>query len=279
MVTGEVPELPITVRKLDLSFPSPEEFDPVWIRGNPTMSYFLLGLSLYLPYLEPYLIKGLRAAAPLVEDAAVGEALDKFCRQEAQHYQQHARFNALIHTRDYPELASIEARCQAEFDAWLANKPTKYNVGFAEGFESYTTQTATKALNSGALDSRGVEPKLANLFRWHLTEEIEHRTVAFDIWEHLYGDYGYRVKMCWTAQWHMLRFIMRCMDHMSRVDTARHGAKYKIPALGKGVAVATALYHFAVTYLPNYSPYKLTVSPKIRELADGYTQQAQSTSV
>ena len=271
-------ELPITVRKMELEFPSPEEFDPLWIRGNPTASYFTLGLSLYLPHLEPYIIKALRAGAHLVEDPEVAAALDKFCRQEAQHYQQHERFNALIHQRDYPGLAAIEAQCHAEFEDWLANKPLKYNIGFAEGFESYTTQTAAAALNSGGFDSPAVEPKLANLFRWHLTEEIEHRTVAFDIWEHLYGDYGYRVKMCWTAQWHVLRFVLRCMDHMSRVDTARYGAQYRIPPYAKMIAVATAMYQFAVTYLPTYTPYKLKVSPKIRELAESYTEQAQSAS-
>ncbi len=261
---------------MELDFPTADEFDPLWIADNPTVSYFTLGLSLYLPYLEPYIIKALRSATHLVQDDGVLEKIDKFCRQEAQHYKQHEKFNALIHARDYPGLAAIEARCKADFDDWLANKPMKYNVGFVEGFESYTTQGAAASLNSGALNSPRVDQKIADLFRWHLTEEIEHRTVAYDVYEHIYGEYAYRVKMCWIAQWHVLTFILRCMNEMSRVDTLRHGPAYKVPGYMKAGAVAAALYQFAVTYMPNYSPYKLKISPAISELAERYNKKAVS---
>ena len=272
-------DLPITVRRMELEFPTTEEFDPLWNANNPTVSYFTLGLSLYLPYLEPYIIKALRSATHLVKDDDVLENIDKFCRQEAQHYKQHEKFNKLIHERDYPGLSDIEAQCKAEFDNWLENKPMKYNVGFVEGFESYTTQGAAAALNSGALNSSNVDQKIADLFRWHLTEEIEHRTVAFDVYEHIYGDYLYRVKMCWIAQWHVLRFILRCMNLMSRVDALRYGPQYKIPVYMKGGAVAVALYQFAVTYMPNYSPHNLKISPTITKLAERYSKMAISAQV
>jgi predicted metal-dependent hydrolase len=272
-------DLPITVRRMEFEFPTSEEFDPLWAGGSPTVSYFTLGLSLYLPYLEPYIIKALRSATHLVKSDDVLDKIDKFCRQEAQHYKQHEKFNALIHERDYPGLAEIEARCKAEFDDWLENKPLKYNVGFVEGFESYTTQGAVASLNGGALSGPNVDQKIADLFRWHLTEEIEHRTVAFDVWEHIYGDYVYRVKMCWIAQWHVLRFILRCLNLMSRVDRLRHGPQYRVPAYMKTAAVAAALYQFAITYMPNYSPHNMKISPAITELAERYTKKAESAQV
>jgi predicted metal-dependent hydrolase len=272
-------DIPITVRRMELEFPTSEEFDPLWAGNNPTMCYFTLGLSLYLPYLEPYIIKALRSATHLVNNDEVLEKIDKFCRQEAQHYKQHEKFNTLIHERNYPGLADIEANCKAEFDDWLKNKPLQYNVGFVEGFESYTTQGAVAALNSGALNSPKVDQKIADLFRWHLTEEVEHRTVAFDVYEHIYGDYAYRVKMCWTAQLHVLRFILRCMNLMSRIDTERYGSQYKVPAHMKAGAVAVAFYQFAVTYMPNYSPHNMKISPTITELAERYTEMAESTQV
>ena len=106
-------DLPITVRKMNLELPAQDEFDPLWAMNDPAASYFTLGLSLYLPYLEPYIIKALRMGAADVHDAAVMDKLDKFCRQEAQHYKQHERFNALIHARDYPGLDAIENRVVA----------------------------------------------------------------------------------------------------------------------------------------------------------------------
>ncbi|MDH3642618.1 MAG: metal-dependent hydrolase [Gammaproteobacteria bacterium] len=267
-------DLPITVRKMDLELPTQDEFDPLWAMNDPAVSYFTLGLSLYLPYLEPYIIKALRRGAADVHDDAIMEKLDKFCRQEAQHYKQHERFNELIHARDYPGLEAIENRVKQDFERFLDEKPLKFNVGFVEGFESYTTQGAAASLNSGAFNRKDVNQKFADLFRWHLTEEIEHRTVAFDVWEHLYGDYAYRVKMCWTAQWHVFRFLWETASHMSRVDTVRYGDRYRIPPLKKVGFFLVAFAQFLVTYMPNYSPRKLKISPAIKELAERYTAQA-----
>ena len=272
-------DLPITVRKMNLELPTPDEFDPLWAFGDPAASYFTLGLSLYLPYLEPFIIKALRIGAADVRDDSVRAVIDKFCRQEAQHYKQHERFNELIRGRDYPGLDAIENRVKQDFERFLADKPLKFNVGFVEGFESYTTQGAAASLNRGMFDGNNVDQKFADLFRWHLTEELEHRTVAFDVWEHLYGDYGYRVKMCWIAQWHVFRFMWETASLMSRVDTLRYGARYRIPPIKKVGFLAVAFAQFLVTYMPNYSPHKLHISPTIHKLAERYTAQADSAQI
>lgn len=36
--------------------------------------------------------------------------------------------------------------------------------------------------------------------KWYLLEEIEHRNVAYDIYQHLYGNYLVRAGLCWMAQ-------------------------------------------------------------------------------
>lgn len=46
----------------------------------------------------------------------------------------------------------------------------------------------TGLLGDWAMNSRGWDdgdPVVADLFRWHLAEEVEHRNVAFDLYEHL----------------------------------------------------------------------------------------------
>jgi hypothetical protein len=63
---------------------------------------------------------------------------------------------------------------------------------------------------------------------------------------------------------------------MSRVDTLRYGPQYRVPAYMKTGVVAAALYQFAVTYMPNYSPHKMRISPTINDLAERYTKRAES---
>ena len=79
-------------------------------------------------------------------------------------------------------------------------KGDRWCIGFVEGFEALTTQFALNSLKRPATNHPRTDQRWGQLFEWHLAEEIEHRNVAFDIYDHLYGSYGFRVKMCWIAQ-------------------------------------------------------------------------------
>lgn len=46
---------------------------------------------------------------------------------------------------------------------------------------------------------------LSRLFYWYLTEEIEHRCVTFNIFQHLYGDYFYRLFVGCYGQYHFFQ--------------------------------------------------------------------------
>ncbi|GMA87789.1 hydrolase [Angustibacter aerolatus] len=51
--------------------------------------------------------------------------------------------------------------------------------------EHFTTFLGHWLLNSPALDRAGADPVMLDLLRWHAAEEVEHRSVAFDLAHHL----------------------------------------------------------------------------------------------
>ncbi|MBM4205895.1 MAG: metal-dependent hydrolase [Gammaproteobacteria bacterium] len=96
------PEIP--VRRMPFAVPDAAGFHPLYIAGHPAASYRMTGLGLYVALLEPFIVKSVRRVLDRINDPDLKEAADCFCRQEAQHYQQHERFNALIFAQGYPGL-------------------------------------------------------------------------------------------------------------------------------------------------------------------------------
>ncbi len=269
---------PIPVRKMEFEIPSPEDFDPKWVANNIVLSYATTGVSLYVAYLEPFLVKSLRRVLDQVTDAELKENVDRFCRQEAQHYMQHERFNEAILGKGYPGLAERFARVKADFDRFLKTKDERWCVGFVEGFEAYTTQSALGSFKGRVFDHPRTDKRFGALFRWHMAEELEHRLVAFDIYEHLYGDYLFRAKMCVIAQSHIWKFILDCMRIMSPVDTARYGDSYRVSAPMRAMAVAIVLPMCLRTIMPWYKPHSLVVPDSIRALSEELTAAAKSAA-
>lgn len=106
-------------------------------------------LGLYVVHLEPFIVKSMRKVMPQIRDEGLREEVDRFCRQESQHYQKHADFNKLVLTRDYPGLERRLQRLHDDFDGYLRNRSDRLCIGLTEGFESYTTQSAPTLLARG----------------------------------------------------------------------------------------------------------------------------------
>lgn len=269
---------PIPVRRMSFEIPEPRDFHPLYMANQAAVSYSFTGLGLYVALLEPFIVKSLRGVLDQVTDPELREQVDRFCRQEAQHYQQHERFNALVLGHGYPGLQARVDRLAADFRDYLTNRSDRFRVGFVEGFESYTTQGALEILESRVCDHPRTHPSFGHLFRWHMLEEIEHRTVAFDIYQHLYGDYLYRARMCWYAQSHMQHFIADCVALMSAADVRRHGERCRVRGIERIAMALQPLPKRLRSMLPGYSPHHYRVPDSVSELSARYTDMADSAT-
>ena len=181
----------ITIRQMPFEFP--DEIDPMVIPGRPEESYGIVGLSLLLPYLEPYLIRTMKEARKKITDPDLRADLDAFNAQEGQHYRQHMKFNAAIRGFGFPGLAELEAQLDADYKRFSQERSLRFNLAYAEGFEALTTASAHALFERGLHPD--MNPHMHDLLEWHLVEELEHRTVAFDVYDHVCGGYVYRTAM------------------------------------------------------------------------------------
>ena len=142
-------------------------------------------VSLLMPHVEPYVVRSVAAVSEELPDALRDEA-QAFCRQESQHQSQHRRFNEAV-TRDSPTLRRLD-RVAASTYGWLSRHGSaKFHLAFAAGSETIAfaiarwTEAHFRVLFDGADDVVGT------LFLWHLAEEVEHKTVAFDVYRAVGG--------------------------------------------------------------------------------------------
>jgi predicted metal-dependent hydrolase len=269
----------ILVRRIDFAFP--EGMDLIFIEDDPRLSYYFLGAWMMLPYLEPFLIRTVQAAMPRVSDAALLEDMKRFCAQEGQHFRQHAKANEVVR-RIHPagaKLAALEAEVEALFKSWSAEKPLRFNLAYAEGFESMTAAGAITQMEQGWFDH--MKEPIRSLMLWHIMEEVEHRSVCFDAYKKAGAGYLYRVFVGAWAQAHYLGLCQRFADAMIEADpeivsrydapafAAKRKARLKDYARGLRPRLMAAM-------LPWYSPNRMRLPPQFEPARRHFSALAQS---
>ena len=187
----------------DFNFEFPDDLDPVWVPGNPVRSHLFNGLSLTMPYLEPYLIRTVLIAQEHVNDPELLEDMAGFNRQEANHFKCHRRYNELLKANGYPELERIENHMTKAY-AKLATKSLQTKLAYSAGFESMTCGFTHWFVDKRVSLFAGADPHVSSFWIVHMIEEGEHKTVAFDAYMAYSGKYLPRLIGVLHGSWHVL---------------------------------------------------------------------------
>lgn len=161
------------------------DFDIKWHKRLPEFAAAANGVSLLMPYVEPYVVRSIRQASGSLPEPLRAEA-QLYVRQEGQHHAQHRRFNDLL-VDQVPALNWSES-LMARVYGWLGNRPNlSFNVAFAAGFETVAYAAARWTADNHDTVLSGADPEPARLFLWHLAEEVEHKNVAIDVFRAIGG--------------------------------------------------------------------------------------------
>jgi predicted metal-dependent hydrolase len=178
-----VPDPELLVRRV--AFEYPDDTDPSWNHRMPEFAFGANSVSLLMPYAEPYFVKAVRKVLPKL-DGALHDRTEDFLHQELQHHLQHRRFNDIIATR-HPSIRRLEGWMKRWY-GWLSRtRSERFNLAFAAASETIAFSLARWAEDHLTEFFDDADPVPATLFLWHLAEEVEHKTVAFDVWEELDG--------------------------------------------------------------------------------------------
>ena len=185
----------------------------------------VIGLDAGSPIITPieiFLVKVMRLAKAQLDPVADAELIrdiDLFNRQEVRHYKTHAAFNKAI--REWcPAVAPIEQAYTDEVNTFVAEKPLPWLLGYCEGFEAIGGLVASDWVDGHNQELAGsFTATFAQMFRWHLAEEYEHRTVVFRAYHRLFEGskdeaHEFRVEMFGVSSAHFFGFIERVRQAM-----------------------------------------------------------------
>lgn len=172
----------ITVRRLHFK---PQSIRRHYFANSPIMSHLLTALSSTFPIGEQFFVHSVRNVRDQVKDETLQAQIAAFIGQEAMHSKAHTEFNAAWRTEQY----NLD-----RFQAWLERKNhhvkklhPKIQLAITCAFEHFTALLGGYLLKHPEILST-LDDEAAKLWIWHAIEEIEHRAVAFDVYQHIYGD-------------------------------------------------------------------------------------------
>lgn len=188
-----------------------------WLDNNAFLTAVFNGMSITFPAGEKFFIDSVRHYADEVTDPALKAHIRGFCGQEGFHRREHQRYNeALCKVRDY-DLDKLEGKLTGRLRWAQKNLSPLENLAITVAIEHFTAVLAELLLRSDSIMNKA-DPSMRELWRWHAAEEMEHKSVAFDVYRAVGGTEGLRKSVMKRTSFFIGIELMRALFYILRKD-------------------------------------------------------------
>lgn len=262
----------VTIDARDLRFELGDDVASHWSPGQPEFSHVANGFMATLPYLEPYFIHNLHAAAEKLPVELRADA-EGFNKQEARHAQQHRAWNQVL-ARRYPGFEALEDALKEKLATSRRNHSLAFRLAYTAGFEAITYQVVCFIMDERDRWLGGADPRMIAMLTWHAAEEIEHKSVAFDVYQAFNGGYWLRAWGLCCALVHTIRDLRTFTKHMLCVDglwddpaSRKRLARVRVALLRRLIPPLRA--YLRPSYRPSDQPVPMLIEAWLRSYRDG----------
>ncbi|MGV0635012.1 metal-dependent hydrolase [Mycolicibacillus trivialis] len=180
-------------RRVRFRFGENGDYGKYFVDNDIVFSHFVAGLSAGFPPGEEAFIRSVRRFADQVTDPVLKKRVAGFIGQEAMHGQQHRELNRKLSELgflvDWYDAESVISR-QKRFEDRISGQ---VHLAMTAAAEHYTAVLAERVLSSAEIQAIPGEPEMWNLLNWHAFEELEHKSVAFDVYRAVGGSERVRI--------------------------------------------------------------------------------------
>lgn len=177
----------ITVRRptFDLS-----DLPRWWVGGSRLGTWFGDASHVFIPLGEQFFIDAVKRFRDRIDDHDLRRDVASFIGQESVHSRAHEA--VWVRLREHGVPVDAYAAAIQSFQRGLGSLvPAELQLATTAALEHYTAAFGRAFLEEELDEVVGAE--MAALLRWHGAEELEHRSVAFDVLAEIDDDWGLRV--------------------------------------------------------------------------------------
>jgi len=178
----------VRARRLDPDLTNLPRF---WADNDPFLTHFMNALSVTFPGGERMFMDAVRAVRDRVKSPEVLRDIAGFMAQEALHSRAHHALNDHLDTWGYPGRA-MEQAVRDDIARERRFHTDKSLLALTCALEHITAMMGELLLSREDIQQMAHED-IRPLWLWHAIEETEHKAVAFDVYQEVYGDYFTRV--------------------------------------------------------------------------------------
>ena len=227
-----------------------------WLGGDPFKTRFFEAMSLTFPDGERYFIDCVRKYRDRIADPELAAQVKSFMYQEGQHGMVHTQFNDRLRAQGIAVDKILEF-ARDKIDGFKRDFSPAFNLGKTAGAEHMTAMMAHGFFATGLL--RDADPRVRAMFAWHAVEEIEHKAVAFDVYEKVArGGYWTRVLSMLHTSLSFSLHVLLITRYMLKVD-GKGGVRAWLKGLwwlyGWRGLYPRLMPHYLAYFLPGFHPW------------------------
>lgn len=206
----------MTLEVRNIEFDLNKQLSKDWLDNDPFKTAFFNALSMSFPAGERFFIDSVRHFRDKVKDPKLKQEISRFIGQEAMHSREHKKYNQMLcEARGYSQ-RTMEGRTEAAVRLGEKKLSREGQLAMTCGVEHLTAILADKILKGWMLCN--VEPKIRSLWEWHAAEELEHKSVAFDVYMDIGGNYKARKRTLRIFTVNFLLDLLANTTYMLRKD-------------------------------------------------------------
>lgn len=229
-----------------------------WLDDHPLKTHLMNALSAVFPVGERFFIDSIRPYEDKIEDPQLKQEVRAFIAQEAHHTKEHMALNQVLATRGY-DLESLVSHMQFKINLVSRWRSRRSQLCFTVCVEHLTALLAHGLLGDpDFLEGASEEDK--RIWRWHFSEEIEHKGVAFDVYMQNGGTYAHRAYcMVETTLFFSLDVfililkLLRQDGQLTNIAMWKSGMRY---LWGNPGVLRRLIPHYLAFFRPGFHPWE-----------------------